>query len=404
MMSRANPRSVAVALELLPHVRAPGMVVAEHVEVGERVAEEVPAVDPPLDRRRLVLVAHHRQDDGKVGVDREARRDARLRLDDRVVLVDPLLGVLRLDEGEGQRADALLGGQLDRVAPRAGDPQRRVRLLDGLGDHVAGGHLDEAPVPPGEGLLDEHPRDHVERLVPLLALGLAVDAEAAELGARGGLAGAELAATLRHEVEHRHLLGHARGMLVAGRDGHDPEPQADAIRALAGRGEEDLGRRRVGVLLEEVVLDLPDVVDAQAVRQLDLVERVGDQLLLGPAVPRAGELVLVEDPEAHRRHDIVVGGTGVAARIAALDWPHARCDRGGGVHPRAGAGPRGGRPGAARREHPAPGPERVRLDSGTGRRDGLAAPLRPAPAVHRLPLEARDLQPARGRRRSRTPG
>ena len=117
-----------------------------------------------------------------------------------------------------------------------------------------------------------------------------------------------------------------------------------------------------------------------------------------PAVPRAGELVLVEDPEAHRRHDIVVGGTGVAARIAALDWPHARCDRGGGVHPRAGAGPRGGAPACCAPRASCPpgraGSSRFRA----GRRDRLAAPLRPAPAVHRLPLEARDLQPARGRR------
>ena len=34
------------------------------------------------------------------------------------------------------------------------------------------------------------------------------------------------------------------------------------------------------VLLEEVVLDLPDEVEAQAGGQLDLLERVGDQLSL----------------------------------------------------------------------------------------------------------------------------
>src|SRR5690606_24789450 len=69
--------------------------------------------------------------------------------------------------------------------------------------------------------------------------------------------------------------------------------------ALAGGGEEDLGRRRVGVLLEEVVLDLPDVLDAEAVGVLDLVERVGDELLLAALGPRPRQLVLVEQAELH---------------------------------------------------------------------------------------------------------
>ena len=53
------------------------------------------------------------------------------------------------------------------------------------------------------------------------------------------------------------------------------------------------------VLLEEVVLDLPDGVEAHAVGELDLLEGVLDQALLAVVAPRAGELVLVEDPEAH---------------------------------------------------------------------------------------------------------
>ena len=41
------------------------------------------------------------------------------------------------------------------------------------------------------------------------------------------------------------------------------------------------------------------VVEADAVGELDLVERVGEQPLLVVGPPRARELVLVEDPEAH---------------------------------------------------------------------------------------------------------
>src|SRR5215212_8852140 len=75
--------------------------------------------------------------------------------------------------------------------------------------------------------------------------------------------------------------------------------QADVPRALAGGRQEDLRSARVGVLLEEVVLHLPHVVDAEAIGQLDLLERVRDQLLLCVLRPGARQLMLVEDPESH---------------------------------------------------------------------------------------------------------
>ena len=77
--------------------------------------------------------------------------------------------------------------------------------------------------------------------------------------------------------------------------------QADALRALARRGEEDLWCRGVRVLLEEVVLHLPRVADAEAVGQLDLLERIADETLLGALGPGPRELVLVEDAEVHAR-------------------------------------------------------------------------------------------------------
>jgi hypothetical protein len=55
----------------------------------------------------------------------------------------------------------------------------------------------------------------------------------------------------------------------------------------------------VAVLLEEVVLDLPDVLDPQGVSELDLVERVLDETVLTVVAPRSSHLVLVEDSESH---------------------------------------------------------------------------------------------------------
>ncbi len=48
------------------------------------------------------------------------------------------------------------------------------------------------------------------------------------------------------------------------------------------------------------MLDLPDVVDAETVGELDLLERLRDQAPLGVRVPRTGELELVEQAESHR--------------------------------------------------------------------------------------------------------
>src|SRR3954463_6294779 len=53
------------------------------------------------------------------------------------------------------------------------------------------------------------------------------------------------------------------------------------------------------VLLEEVVLDLPDVVVPERVHELDLIEGVLQQLVLAVRTPRPRELVLVEEPELH---------------------------------------------------------------------------------------------------------
>jgi hypothetical protein len=88
-------------------------------------------------------------------------------------------------------------------------------------------------------------------------------------------------------------------VVVAGRGLDDAVAQADVPGARGAGGEEDLGRGGVAVLLEEVVLDLPHHVEAQPVGQLDLLQGVLDQVVLGRVVPRPWQLVLVEDAELH---------------------------------------------------------------------------------------------------------
>ena len=55
------------------------------------------------------------------------------------------------------------------------------------------------------------------------------------------------------------------------------------------------------IFLEEMVLDLPGVVDAELVGEFDLIERLLEQPVLVALVPRPRQLVLVENAELHGR-------------------------------------------------------------------------------------------------------
>ena len=54
------------------------------------------------------------------------------------------------------------------------------------------------------------------------------------------------------------------------------------------------------ILLEKVMLDFPHVVDAELVGELDLIERILEQLQLGAFVPWARQLMLVKCSQFHR--------------------------------------------------------------------------------------------------------
>ena len=91
------------------------------------------------------------------------------------------------------------------------------------------------------------------------------------------------------------------GWMKPGGSWHDPVAETDALRALRGGGQEDPRGAGVRVLLQEVVLDLPRGVQAHAVGELDLLQGVLNEAVLAVVTPGAGDLVLVEDPEAHGR-------------------------------------------------------------------------------------------------------
>ena len=171
-----------------------------------------------------------------------------------------------------------------------------MRLLERLGQNVAQRELEVLAVVL-DGCVAEH-RDHrSDGVLPHGALVTEAASERVQLGRRCALADAELDASVAEEVERRHTLGHASRMV--GRELDDTVAEPDVLRALARCSQEHLGGRGVRVLLEEVVLDLPGVIEAETVCELDLLERLVKELVLAILVPRPRELVLVEDAELH---------------------------------------------------------------------------------------------------------
>ena len=174
-----------------------------------------------------------------------------------------------------------------------------MRLLHRLGDHVPGGHVDERALVPGEGRLGHAAQGDAQRLVPLGPLLAGVDVEAAQLGDGRRLAGAELDPAVGDEVEGTDALSHTEGVVDVRRHVHDAVAEPDVLGALAGGGQEDLRRRRVRVLLEEVVLGEPHAVDADLVGQLHQLESVLEDLALLVLAPRLGDGMLQEQRDLH---------------------------------------------------------------------------------------------------------
>ena len=178
-------------------------------------------------------------------------------------------------------------------------PHRRVRLLERLGDDVACGHL-EAGTLPAEVVVGPHLRDHPTELVPRLLRVVGIGAEPAELGPRARPGCAQLQAAVRDDVERGRALGNPDRVVHLGHAHHCTVAHPDALRLRRDGREEHLRRRAVRVLLQEVMLHRPDVVEPQLVGYPALFERVVvRQPLIRPA-ERPRHRQLVEDPELHR--------------------------------------------------------------------------------------------------------
>src|SRR6266581_2360385 len=175
-----RPDLVAHRDEPVPDVGPARRVPAEDVVVGQRELEEPEPVAAAAARLLSVRVTGKARDHRDVRVHGVADRNA-LALERLVVVRRPLRRLRRVDEGEGERADPELRGEVDGLAVRAGDPDRRVGLLHGLRQHVARGHREELPAEAGIRVHRHHVGDLLDGLAPHRAPVPGLAAETPEL-------------------------------------------------------------------------------------------------------------------------------------------------------------------------------------------------------------------------------
>ena len=174
-----------------------------------------------------------------------------------------------------------------------------MRLLQRLGHHIARRHGKTLPLEASVRFHHHHLGRFPHRFFPHEVLLVGIDAESLELAAAAGRAGAPFDASVADQVQRGKALGNTRRMIEAARHEHDSVAQPDPLGALAAGRQEDFRRRRMGVLLQEMVLHLPGVFDAQAVRQLDLLQRLLEQPVLALLDPWPRQLMFVENAELH---------------------------------------------------------------------------------------------------------
>src|SRR5579864_6067765 len=149
-----------------------------------------------------------------------------------------------------------------------------MRFLEGLGNNLARWQPEKLAFP-FEDVVGPRADHDVERLFPHPAGFGGVDAEAFEFFAADRPPGAEFKTAAAQEVERRTHLGDAHRMVV--REWQQPNAVTDPnlAGALRDRAVEHLGRRTVRELGQKMMLDRPEMTEADSFS----LDHLGDYLL-----------------------------------------------------------------------------------------------------------------------------
>jgi hypothetical protein len=138
------------------------------------------------------------------------------------------------------------------------------------GSSCSAGVLEFEPVGlDGQALAAEQPADDADGLVLPVAEEHRIDPERVGVRRQGPRPGAEDRASPGHVIELDHPLRHVEGMVIG--EGHHAGCELDALRALARRGEEHLGRGD-HLPAARVVLAAPEFVVPEPVQVLHQFE------------------------------------------------------------------------------------------------------------------------------------
>src|SRR5277367_2025839 len=171
-------------------------------------------------------------------------------------------------------------------------------FLDRLGDNASWRDLHELAVE-FEDFLGPGLDDDFEGLAHFGAGAVVIDAETVKFLRGGRASGAEFHAAVAHDVEDGGLLCYLDWVVELEGQQADAVGDADVFGALADGTVKDFGRGAVGVFLEEVMLDFPDIVHADAVGEFNLRERLPVNVVLALLVPWARGFHLVKQAELH---------------------------------------------------------------------------------------------------------
>jgi hypothetical protein len=155
--------------------------------------------------------------------------------------LDALNQLLVSAQVEAEHAHTHGAGFTEGRGLAARHPQRRMRVLDGLGDHRPGRDAVEL-ARMRERVLRPHARDHLDGLTPLRLGGLRIDLETVHLDKRGRATGAQVHASIADDVQHGGALGNADRMVVRTRQQGDGVTDPDALGALGDGAVQHLRR------------------------------------------------------------------------------------------------------------------------------------------------------------------
>ena len=201
-------------------------------------------------------------------------------------------------KAHAQTPQASVRGVVLGAGRRHRHPHRRMGLLVRLGQHRSARHREELAVV-GETLFGPHLGDDTDELVPALFGVVDLGPKATEFGEGCRAPGAELETSARDDVECGRSFGDTDRVVELGDADDDAMAEPHRLGFHYTRREKDLGGGTVAVLLEEVMLDRPHLIEPELRGELDLLESVVVHGLLSLAVPRTRHGQLVENAEFH---------------------------------------------------------------------------------------------------------